>query len=140
MRHIKIEYGDEVYHFYTLSDEAAPNGLKPLLESKYGNIGQYTYRIDPPHNPQNGQKHIHFMDKGGEIFALNMDGSAHDGWHGVHIKNKILDALPEIMPGVTLPKDGFIESVYKSCGSDEEIILFEAYRNEITIEKAARLC
>lgn len=138
MRHIKIECGDEVYHFYTTSDVMAPDGPKLVLESKYGNVGQYTYRIDPPHNPENGQTHVHFMEKGNEIFALNMDGSAHDGWHGVRIKNKILDALPKIMPGITLPKNGIIECVYKSCGTAEEVVLYEAYRNEILLENATR--
>lgn len=144
MRHIKIEYEGVVYHFYTPSDESAPHGIKPLFESKFGNVGQYTYRIDPPHNSENGQKHIHFMDKSGEIFALNKDGSAHDGWHGVQIPNKVLAELPNIMPGLTIPKNGLIECVLKTCDSEEETILYGEFLKEAKTEnylnEAAKYC
>lgn len=133
MRHIIIECEGEIYHFYTSSDETAIGAPKPLTESKHGNVGQYTYRIDSPHDSVNGQHHVHFMQKGKDLFALNKDGSAHDGCHGVRINNKILDALPKIMPGITVPKDGIIESHYKKCDSEEEIILFGEFRKATAI-------
>ena len=84
------------------------------------------------------------MDKSGEIFALNKDGSAHDGWHGVQIPNKVLAELPNIMPGLTIPKNGLIECVLKTCDSEEETILYGEFLKEAKTEnylnEAAKYC
>lgn len=88
---------------------------KTLLESKCGKIGQYTYRIDGAHS-EVGFPHIHVLLKGNELFALNIDGSAHDGSHGVRIPNVIKDALPKIFPSCKIPENGMIECMTDFSG------------------------
>lgn len=100
-----------------------------LLENKYGSIGQYNYRIDNA-MPPTTQKHIHVLKKGNELFALNIDGSAHDGYHGVEIPKKVREKLPEIFPGCTIPQDGIIECLNDFSG-------FEGLANGIALCEAA---
>lgn len=57
---------------------------KKLFESKIMPINgtRLSYRIDNPRDearPGN-QRHIHVIAKNGELFAMNVDGSAHDGF------------------------------------------------------------
>lgn len=89
--------------------------LKTLLESKCGKVGQYTYRIDGAHS-EVGLPHIHILLKGKELFALNVDGSAHDGSHNVRIPNVIKDALPNIFPLCKIPENGIIECMTDFSG------------------------
>lgn len=44
---------------------------------------KYTYRIDNPRGEAGtgNQRHIHVLLKNKEVFAMNVDGSAHDGPH-----------------------------------------------------------
>lgn len=107
MHVINLVSDDYILHIYTSNSVLKKN----LLESKFGNIGQYSYRIDPPHNNTNGQRHLHGYLKGNEIFAINIDGSAHDGCHQTTIPQKFLDELPKIFKGVKIPENGLIESV-----------------------------
>lgn len=127
---------DYVLHIYTANSVLKKN----LLESKYGNVGQYSYRIDPAHNNANGQKHLHGYLKGNEIFAINLDGSAHDGYHQTQIPQKFVDALPKIFKGVNVPKNGLIECVqkpkYDSLKDDAEFCEAVKLANEIEAQSA----
>lgn len=102
---------------------------KTLLESKCGKIGQYTYRLDGAHSKV-GLPHIHVLLKGKELFALNVDGSAHDGSHGVRIPNVIKDVIPRIFPSCKIPENGIIECMTDFSG-------FEGLKDAIALCESA---
>ena len=55
----------------------------------------YSYRKDKPsgiHSPGN-QYHWHIYLRGKECFAVNIDGTGHDGCHNVKIDNELADFL-----------------------------------------------
>lgn len=84
-----------------------------LKEARHKNIsltGPYIANLDSPHVPQ-GQKHIHVYYKTNQLFAINVDGSAHDKSHGVKIPGKVAKALSDVLPNFKLPKDNIIESL-----------------------------
>ncbi len=66
---------EDDYFVHILLDNASQ---KILSESKYYKFKQYSARCDSPHS-NNGQKHLHFYVRGNQLFALNKDGTAHDG-------------------------------------------------------------
>lgn len=72
--------------------------------------GPYSVYLDSPHILQ-GQKHIHVYYRNNQIFALNVDGSAHDKSHGIKIPGKVAKSLSGILPNFVLPKDNIIESL-----------------------------
>jgi hypothetical protein len=73
------------------------------------NAKTYLYRIDPPNGEisKGNQKHIHIYKRKSELFAINVDGSAHDGCHGVQIPKKVIPFLQS--KGFPVPKDRIIE-------------------------------
>jgi hypothetical protein len=79
--------------------------------------GPYLVYLDSPHIPQ-GQKHIHVYRKNNQIFAFNMDGSAHDKSHGVKIPKKVAKALSDIFPNFELPNGNIIESLILNQDSE----------------------
>lgn len=86
---------------------------KRLFESKIMPINgtRLSYRIDNPRGeagPGN-QRHIHIIAKSGELFAMNVDGSAHDGCHGVQIPDTVVDFIKK--KGFSVPDNHIIEMV-----------------------------
>ena len=55
----------------------------------------YSYRKDKPSGiPNSGnQYHWHIYLRGKECFAVNIDGTGHDGYHNVKIDNDLADFL-----------------------------------------------
>lgn len=83
-----------------------------LEEAKYKGkplISKYSAKEHSPHVKPN-QHHLHVYAKNKYIFAINKDGTAHDGSHGIHIPNKVADALRVKFPDYTIPDDNFLES------------------------------
>jgi hypothetical protein len=92
--------------FYHNEDTAFVNEAKTR-----GNhlIGNYSYLKHPPHTSP-GDYHLHVYDGNNEIFAINKNGTAHDGYHGVRIPNKVHNALKQKFTNWTFPADKIIES------------------------------
>lgn len=72
-------------------------------------VKHYTYRIDkqqgvggPGH-----QRHIHIFYDGKELFAMNADSTAHDGYHQVRIPEEIVPFLKQ--HGFPVPDNHIIE-------------------------------
>ena len=109
---------DEANHVPELdfSEESFIN----LLEQKRTFIPvpgtKYLARIDPPRGiPSPGNlKHVHLYNRGRELFAMNVDGSAHDGYHNYVIPNnpRLMDFLRQ--KGFIIPKDNIIEISFPS--------------------------
>jgi hypothetical protein len=107
----EITIDDLVVNIYF--DDYKDKDFVDLKEARHKAIplgGPYLAYLDSPHIPQ-GQKHIHVYHKNNQIFALNIDGSAHDKSHGVKIPGKVGKALSDILPGFKLPNDNIIESL-----------------------------
>lgn len=70
---------------------------------------KYSYRIDRPFGEQKpgNLKHIHILVKGKDLFAMNVDGTAHDGCHKVKIPEDVIDFMTN--KGFKVPSDGIIE-------------------------------
>lgn len=86
----------------------------------------YSYRLDrcnyTQYNPN--KDHLHFYKKGSELFALNRDGTGHDGSHGVRIPNVVVDYISTEFPDFTLPKGNIIESIDKYYSEESREILY----------------
>ncbi len=85
-----------------------------LLEMHHSPIPgfkKYGFRIDIPFGEQRpgNQKHMHVYVKDHQIFAINADGSAHDGYHNVAIPNEIVPFLKS--KGITIPANNIIECI-----------------------------
>ena len=87
------------------------NALNEQKQISFG--GRYSAVKHQPHN-STGQYHIHVSDGNNEIFALNVDGSAHDKSHGVRIPNKVAIEIKKRFPNFKLPENGIIESFKKN--------------------------
>ena len=72
-------------------------------------IGNYSYLKHPPHTIP-GDYHLHVYDGNNQIFAINKNGTAHDGYHGVRIPNKVYFTLKSKFPNWNFPADKVIES------------------------------
>lgn len=71
--------------------------------------GQYSAQLHKAHTP-GGKQHLHVYAKNNQLFALNMDGSAHDASHGTKIPNKVAKGIQNKFPEFTLPPNNVIES------------------------------
>lgn len=83
---------------------------------------RYEYRIDPPNGePRKGNlRHVHIYNKGKEILAMNVDGTAHDGFHQVKIPKEVADFLKE--KGFEIPKDNLIEMMLPDLGGKQLLL------------------
>ena len=79
------------------------------IGTKIPGVKHYTYRIDPQQGEggPGRQRHIHIFYDGELLFAMNLDGTAHDGYHQVKIPDDIVPLLKG--KGFTLPNDNIIE-------------------------------
>ena len=85
-----------------------------------------SYRFDPANTNTRTQGHFHVFakrnGKGGQLFAVNMDGSGHDGSSGTTISRKQADYLQS--KGVQVPLNLTLESIdYSDLNSEEFFIL-----------------
>lgn len=92
---------------------------------------------DKSHIPADpNKKHIHVMKKGKEIFAINKDGSAHDGSAGKIIPREIYNILKQRYPGFNFPSDRVIKFMTTDSDLQEVSIpyLNDEELNEIICE------
>jgi hypothetical protein len=87
-------------------------------------IKNYTYNIHQRHADPN-LKHMHVYERGKKIFAINIDGTAHDKSHKIRIPNKVADAIRKKHPEFQIPKDNFIENLKTSLEEKNLILLLE---------------
>lgn len=121
MLHIVIPLDDAVVHLYCTASNLPPSVLEAtdsserLLKEAGGNWkainGPYRYRIDGPHDPMTGQRHLHVYKKNNELFSLNWNGSGHDNSKGSEIPKKVFDHLKAKHPDLKLPDSRIIESI-----------------------------
>lgn len=80
-----------------------------VIGTKIPGVKHYTYRIDPQQGEggPGRQRHIHLFYDGEQLFAMNLDGTAHDGYHQVKIPDDIVSFIKG--KGFTLPNDNIIE-------------------------------
>lgn len=104
-----------------------PSNGGPLLEGKSKSVslgGQYSAQIHKAHSPV-GQEHIHVYAKNNQLFAMNVDGSAHDRSHGTKIPNKVAQAIGQKFPKIKLPSNNLIENASNEIMSlfSEQLLL-----------------
>ena len=85
-----------------------------ILEAKVSfnpipGVKHYTYRIDKQQGEggPGRQRHIHIFFDGNELFAMNADSTAHDGYHQVRIPDEISSFLNS--KGFPVPANNIIE-------------------------------
>lgn len=78
---------------------------------KFGNSPVMTYRIDKGDGTPGRQTHVHVFMKGQQLYAINMDGSPHDG-SKAKLSKKSIETLKAL--GVTPPEDGLLEWIEKN--------------------------
>ena len=88
---------------------------KPVLEQKlileweqYKNIPKtnLTYRYDKGNTTTKTKDHIHVFSKNNQLYAINIDGTSHDGSTAI-LGNKEIKFLRSI--GFTVPANGILE-------------------------------
>lgn len=104
---------------YIIVTEEVNNRIKKdglILEAKtvfnpIPGVKHYTYRIDKQlgDGGPGRQRHIHIYYNGDELFAINADLSAHDGYHQVKIPNVVVPFLND--KGFPVPANHIIEVV-----------------------------
>lgn len=81
-----------------------------------------------------GEIHLHVYNKNNQIFAINQSGSAHDGYHGVRIPNKVFKALKKQYPKFNFPKTQIIESIeYTFAFNESDKLTDDQIKDEIKI-------
>ena len=72
-------------------------------------VRHYTYRIDKQQGEggPGRQRHIHIFYDGNELFAMNADSTAHDGYHQVRIPDDISTFLSS--KGFPVPANNIVE-------------------------------
>jgi hypothetical protein len=103
------------------------NGLKLLTEAiRKGQelVKDYTSMVHKG-NIDPRFKHIHVYKKGNHLFAMNIDGTAHDKSHKTRIPNKVADAIRKKHPEFQIPQDNFIENLEISLEEKNSIRLLE---------------
>lgn len=104
-----------------VNDSLNKEGLILELKERGINIPgvkHYTYRIDPQQGEggPGRQQHIHIFYDGEQSFAMNLDGTAHDGYHQVKIPDDIVSFLKG--KGFTLPNNNIIELKFFSASGE----------------------
>lgn len=80
-------------------------------------VRNYSYRIDKQQGAggPGRQRHIHLYYNGEELFAMNVDATAHDGYHQVKIPDNLVAFLKN--KGFSIPDNNIIElKQYNSTG------------------------
>ncbi len=82
-----------------------------LNEAKHKGIpvgGKYSIQFHKSH-ADFGWDHLHAYEKNNQLFALNINGTAHDRNHGVVIPNKLVKGIRKYFPDFVIPKNNVIE-------------------------------
>ena len=126
---------DVVIDCIIVAEEANNNLNKEglILEKKnvftpIAGLKNYTYRIDQQQGSggPGRQRHIHLFYNGKELFAINADGTAHDGYHQVLIPQEVVPFLKS--KKINVPLNNLIE-FYQPSG---ETMICEKKDNIVT--------
>lgn len=101
-----IEADSEVIHILFNNRESGS-----LNEAKSKGLpvgGAYSLQFHKAHSPV-GMDHLHGYERNNQLFALNIDGSAHDQSHRIRLPHKLAKAIRQQFPDFKLPKDNVIE-------------------------------
>lgn len=71
--------------------------------------GQHSAQLHGPYTAA-GQSHLYVYARNNQLFALNIDGSAHDDSHRALIPNKVADAIRKHFPSFNVPRDNYVEN------------------------------
>ena len=89
-----------------------------MFTTRFQVLSNYTYRIDPQlgEGGPGRQRHIHMYYDGNEVWAMNVDGTAHDGYHQAKIDSILNPFLTK--KGFPIPADNIIEFYQEQSGTD----------------------
>lgn len=93
-------------HIFHSSDEVGA-----LQEARHQGTplgGRYSAQLHQAHAP-GGQRHLHIYARRNQLFALNVDGTAHDDSHGAKIPSRVAQGIAQRFPEFEMPKDRLIE-------------------------------
>jgi hypothetical protein len=101
-----------VHHFAT-DDAEAYAGLRYLEESgRRFDLGQGRSILFHRAHVPNTQDHLHFLQNGRKLYALNRDGTAHDASHGTQMHRWAMDAVKDRYSDFVIPNVGLIEAMF----------------------------
>ncbi len=132
LRGEEVPTGYDTYFIHITFENEVQKEKDLILEGKdkYSQIlgTTFYYRKDVPfgEHRKGNQIHYHFFTKNGkELFAINQDGTAHDGYHGITIPQAIADFLRQ--KGFSIPKNNLIEAVETlfNCSTNSRQLLLD---------------
>ena len=89
------------------------NTITQIDEAKHRGIhigGPYSAKYHKAHtNP--GKDHLLFYNRQNKLFAMNVDGTGHDGSSGTKIPNRIVKGVKQTFPNVKIPDDNIVENM-----------------------------
>ncbi|WP_372786001.1 hypothetical protein [Phenylobacterium sp.] len=105
-----------VHHFST--DDAEANAAVHYLEEsgRRFDLGQGRSILFHRAHVPNTQDHVHFVQDGRKLYALNRDGTAHDASHGKQMHRWAMDAVKDRYQDFVIPKAGLIEAMFNQVG------------------------
>ena len=112
-----------VYLYFNEAEVAEAIKNKPVLlqESRsvdLGKGGKLEFHRSSNLNIHDPSKdHLHYFLKGKQIFAINRDGTAHDGFHGAKMPKNVFNYIKSNYPDFSLPQNRMLESL-DWCESD----------------------
>lgn len=107
---ITIVHMDNYPVHIVVAHDAMPQNELDEARSKYVDLGKrYRGRIDGPHDPKTGQVHIHVYAGKTQIFAMNVDGTAHDRSHDYQIPSVVAKEMARTLQQFRLPPNNYIE-------------------------------
>lgn len=118
---IIVEEGDSTD---TLLELYIQNGGKGLIVEhqtykQFGKSKEKTYRIDKGDGTPGNVTHIHVFNKHGQMYAMRVDGKAHDG-SKVQLSKHDQKALKDL--GFQVPVDGIVEWLTPEIGGRQLLL------------------
>jgi len=106
---VLLEIDDYIVHLYYDEDDPKNEQINESRDRGTPLGGQYSGQLHKAHTDAN-QDHLHIYQRNKRLFALNIDGTAHDKSHGYRIPNKVAKGIQKHFPDFQLPPNNLIES------------------------------
>ncbi len=106
MHYIMITYRDDDTEFAEFATRMVTEGHGQVKQHGRG----YSTLFHRGHVP-GAQDHVHVSRHNNQLFAINVDGTAHDRSHGAVIPKYMAKALQDTYSGIVIPPNRLIENI-----------------------------
>ncbi len=120
---LRTEGYDIVFHTVAATDTLLFVDRFEKLGAKRLELGKgYSAEKHPAHVP-GCREHLHVYRRRNQLFALNVDGSAHDDSHGTTIPKHVVTMMGRHFPEFNVPRDGKIAAFELDLGEPNDRVV-----------------